>query len=72
MDPFPGQEMRNQVRAPWQNVLKFHFQTGARGDGRKKICDVFLTSRGKRRLPLSGSNFRNECGIDAGQRDEFG
>jgi hypothetical protein len=54
--------------------LEFNFESGARGDGGAKIRDALFAGERMRLagLPRRGSARRNEGGIHAGQRDEFG
>src|SRR5580704_11276667 len=52
------------VSAHSKDILKFNFQSGAGGDGGKKIRDAFFTGVRVAR--------RQKGGIHAGQRDEFG
>jgi hypothetical protein len=56
------------------NLLEFHFQSYARGDSGEKIRDALLACERMWLVGLSrrSSVRRNEGGIHAGQRDEFG
>ena len=58
------QKSRNEIETIRQDFLKFHFQSGARGDGGEKIRDALFTGVWVAR--------RQKGRVHARQRDEFG
>ena len=67
-------QAREEIGTAGQDFLKFHLQPGARGGGGEKIRNALFPGERMRLagVPRRSSGRRNEGGIDAGQRDEFG